>query len=178
VFDRAAILAGVDLAALADDMLGPRRGTQATPSWPCPVPTHAQTGRTPPVTVYSGRSGDQRWACHGCGAGGTAIDLVMAVQGVDVRRALELLTDRAQLVGVPPTVISRSPAGPRAADPASLAALHAYVRDCARRLWRPAGHGVRTWLTETRRVPAEVLARNLVGFDPGPGLQGRPAGVP
>lgn len=178
MFDRAAVLAGVDLAALADDMLGPRRGTQASPSWPCPVPTHAQTGRTPPVTVYFGRTGDQRWACHGCGAGGTAIDLVMAAQRVDVRRALELLADRSQLVGVPPVPVFRGPAAPRHADPESLAALHAYVRECARRLWQPAGRRVRRWLMEARRLPADVLAGNLVGADPGPGVQDRPVGVP
>ena len=178
MFDRAAVLAGVDLAALADDMLGPRGGTQASPSWPCPVSTHAQTGRTPPVTVYSGRSGDQRWACHGCGAGGTAIDLVMAAQRVDVRRALEVLADRVQLGGTPQPGVPRRPTAPSAADPEALAALHSYVSECARRLWRPAGRAVRTWLIEGRRLPAEVLAGNLVGADPGPGLQVRPVGVP
>jgi DNA primase len=59
-----------------------------------------------------------------------------------------------------------------------LAALDAYVKDCARRLWRPSGRAVREYLTEKRRLPADVLAANLVGADPGPGLQARPDGVP
>lgn len=178
MFDRDAVVASVDLAALADDLLGSRRGTARSPTWPCPNPNHAQTGRTPPVSVFTGRRGDQRWACHGCGAGGTAIDLVMATRGVGVHRALELLSGRADLAGPgAPSFPARLPvAAPP--DPEALAALDAYVQECARRLWRPGGRAVRRWLTETRCLPADILAANRIGADPGPGLQPRPDGVP
>lgn len=177
MFDRDAVLAAVDISALADELLGPRGGTQASPSWPCPVSTHAQTGRTPPVSLYLGRRGDQRWACHGCGAGGTAIDMVMAAHGVDVRRALELLAIRSEGPRrlLPAAILRPAPNTP---DPDALRALDEYVGACARRLWRPAGRSVLTWLIECRGVPPEVLEHNLVGADPGPGVQDRPAGVP
>jgi len=43
MYDRDAIIAAVDLAALADELLGERRGAARTPAWPCPNPQHAQT---------------------------------------------------------------------------------------------------------------------------------------
>jgi hypothetical protein len=178
VFDRDGLLANVDLAALADELLGPRRGTQRSGSWPCPISTHAQTGRTPPVTVFSGKRGEQRWTCHGCGAGGTAIDLVMAVQGIGVRPALEFLAAAPAASGPARSIRAfEEPVAPLP-DPRLLADLHAYVMQCARRLWRPSGRAVRAWLTEERLLPPAVLAANLVGSDPGPGLQARPPGVP
>ena len=176
--DRDALLASVDLAALADELLGPRRGAQRSPTWPCPNPAHPQTGRTPPVSVFCDRRGDQRWTCHGCGAGGTAIDLVMAVRHLGVRESLDAL---ASWSGQRPVDISSpdaAPTVPRAVSTGDLEALTRYARDCARRLWRPSGRAVRDWLIGERRLPAEVLAANLVGADPGPGLQWRPDGVP
>lgn len=179
MFDRDALLARVDLAALADELLGPRRGTQRSGSWPCPSATHSQTGRTPPVTVFAGKRGEQRWTCHGCGAGGTAIDLVMAVRGVGVRPAMEFLATGPRADGPSPAVRAFEPTVlPPLPDPELLADLHAYVKECARRLWRPSGRAVRAWLSEERRLPPAVLAANLVGADPGPGLQSRPGGVP
>ena len=89
--DRDAILAAVDLAALADELLGSRRGTARSPTWPCPNAQHAQTGRTPPVTVFRSQQGHERWHCHGCGAGGTAIDLVLATAPLAERvKAVEI----------------------------------------------------------------------------------------
>lgn len=178
MFDRDGLLAKVDLAALADELLGPRRGTQRSGSWPCPNATHAQTGRTPPVTVFAGKRGEQRWTCHGCGAGGTAIDLVMAVRGVGVRPALEFLATGPAASGPRPAVRAFESPVPRLPDPQALADLHAYVAECARRLWLPSGSAVRAWLAEERGLPPAVLAANLVGADPGPGLQSRPGGVP
>jgi DNA primase len=176
--DRDALLASVDLAALADELLGLRRGAQRSPTWACPNPSHPQTGRTPPVSVFLDRRGDQRWACHGCGAGGTAIDLVMAVRHVGVRESLESL---ASWSGQRPVDMSNPgvPAAPaRGPSTGDLESLTRYARDCARRLWQPSGRATREWLIAERRLPAEVLAANLVGADPGPGLQWRPDGVP
>lgn len=36
MYDRDALLAAVDLRALADDLLGHRSGTGRSPMWPCP----------------------------------------------------------------------------------------------------------------------------------------------
>src|SRR5918997_4219396 len=95
MYDRDRLLASVDLELLADEFLGTRKGTHGSGMWACPDPQHAQTGRTPPVSVFRSRRGEQRWRCHGCGAGGTALDLVIAVRGVDVRAAFEFLASRA-----------------------------------------------------------------------------------
>ncbi len=95
MYDRDRILDSVDLASLADEVLGEHHGSDRSPTWPCPNPNHAQTGSTPPVTIFRSNTGDERWHCHGCGAGGTAIDLVMTTQNVDVREALEALAARS-----------------------------------------------------------------------------------
>ena len=182
VFDRDRIIEAVDLAELADELLGPRRGTARSGTWPCPEPTHAQTRRTPPLSVFRTRSGQQRWTCHGCGAGGTAIDLVMATRGGDVRAALEALAARTGAADQAPAPPFRPrPRPTRVApepSPVALAALGRYVARCARRLWDADGTPVRRWLTEERGLPAPVLRANLVGADPGPGRQPRPDGVP
>lgn len=61
MYDRDALLSAVDLAQLADDLLGPRSGSARTPMWRCPNPGHAQTGRTPPLSVFASHRGEQRW---------------------------------------------------------------------------------------------------------------------
>lgn len=180
MLDRDRILDGIDLPALADELLGPRRATGRSATWPCPSPTHAQTGRTPPVTVFRSRAGAERWHCHGCGAGGTAIDLVLATTTLDVRGALESLAQRAGIRDDDgPSLRHRSPRRsappPRIRDPA---ALRAFVEDCERRLWTRDGQAVRRWLTEARRIPQEVLRANRIGADAGRRRQPRPDGMP
>lgn len=86
--DRDQVLAAIDLPALWVELVGPRRQS----GWPCPVPTHAQTGATPPVSIY--RDG-KRWCCHGRGAGGTAIDLLVIARGLSVGEAFAELRRRA-----------------------------------------------------------------------------------
>ncbi len=184
-FDRAAILEATDLGALADELLGPRRGTQRSATWPCPSPGHAQTGRTPPVGIFRTRSGEEAWHCHGCGIGGSAVDLVMVARGVTVRDALEELARRVGRIigpGDGPAVASTraerarsTPPVQGVADPEGLAA---FVDECAERLWRPEGYPVLRWLTRTRGLPEEVLGRNRIGADPGRGSQARPEGMP
>lgn len=182
MYDRDGILAAVDLPALADELLGARRGARV-PTWPCPSETHAQTGRTPPVTVFTTRRGEQRWTCHGCGESGTAIDLVMAAHHIDVKSALEWLAART---GVTPCrdAASRSrsvrpprPAvepPPRPPDPA----IDGYVAACESALWSRHGEPARRWLTEVRVLPPDLLRAHRVGFDPGPRHVSRPDGVP
>jgi DNA primase len=181
VHDRDRILEVTDLAALADEVLGPRTGTARSPTWPCPNPNHAQTGRTPPLTVFRARNGTQRWHCHGCGAGGTAIDLLVATTTLDVRGAIEALARRSGARDQPPVrpATRRAPARPpverRVSDPAGL---DAFVEDCARRLWVPQGRAVLRWLTQTRCIPGDVLRANRIGADPGRRHQARPPGMP
>jgi len=180
MYDRDAIIAAVDLRALADEMLGPHSGGERTPTWPCPNPQHAQTGRTPPVNVFTSHRGEQRWRCHGCGEGGTAIDLVIVCRGVDAREAIEQLAGRVghipcQLDWEPPQRARLEPGPVRGCrDPDGLAA---YVESCARTLWRPEGLAVRSWLIEERGLPEAVLRANQVGADLGPRRQPRPDGM-
>src|SRR5207249_4884440 len=94
-YDRDEILARVDLPALCEETLGPPKGRGRSATWPCPAPRHGtQTGKTPPVSIFTTRYGEQRWRCHACGAGGTAIDLVMVTQGLGFRDAIEVLAQR------------------------------------------------------------------------------------
>lgn len=176
MFERDRILAAVDLTVLADELLGARKGAQASASWPCPNPQHPQTGRTPPVSVFRSRRGEQRWRCHGCGDGGSAIDLVVAVTGCDVRDAFETLARRVGAQPEAPTY--PAPVRARALTAHDAQGLAAYVRDCSERLWRRDGRAVRAWLMGERGLPAPVLRANPVGADPGPNRQPRPAGVP
>jgi DNA primase len=190
MWDRDALLAAVELTELADDLLGPHSGTARSPCWPCPSAEHPQTGRTPPVTVFTARSGEQRWHCHGCGNHGTAVDMVMQVRGVDVRTALDELARRARIPahdlrrpreigGGRPTRRTRAPTSPvQPLVPRPVPALDAYVAESADALWTPRAEPVRRWLTEVRRLPGEVLRANRVGADLGAGRQNRPDGVP
>lgn len=187
--DRDALLARVDLAALADELLGPR-ARPAVRMWRCPNPDHQQTGRTPPLSVFTARTGHQRWHCHGCGAGGTAIDLLLATgHAHDVRDAFDWLADRTGLspesvapyqrprrvrpVAVPPT-----PAPDRAVDPAVVDELDDYATSCVDHLHSQAGRPVLAWLTERRAIPPDVIEAAGIGADPGPRHLPRPDGVP
>lgn len=181
MYDRDALIAATDLRALADELLGPHAGGERTPTWRCPNPQHAQTGRTPPVNGFASRRGEPRWRCHGCGEGGTAIDLVMICRGVGPREALDELARRAgQLPETPNwepvqrTCRERPLAEPRSVD---TEALRAYVDACAETLWTPSGRSIRRWLTDERGLPERVLKVNKIGADLGPRRQARPEGM-
>jgi DNA primase len=150
--------------------------------WPCPNLQHTQTGRTPPVSIFTSHGGEQRWRCHGCGDGGTAIDLVLACRGSSPREAMTHLAERAghreqpedwRPISRPARVRSFPPAGCR--DPEGL---DRYVNECAERLWKPEGRAMRHWLTDTRGLPRDILAVNRIGADLGPRVQPRPGGMP
>jgi len=192
IYDRDATMAAVDhdtMVGLADELLGAHRGSPRSPSWPCPNPDHVQSGRTPPVTVFTDRFGEQRWKCHSCGVGGTAVDLLVEARGMTVREALG---DLAHRTGTPPLAPGQRPhrrpkeprpplARPEPINPFHsrvVPALDRYVNDCATALWRPEGAAVRRWLTRTRALPEQTLRANKIGVDLGPSLQQRPDGVP
>lgn len=172
--DRSAIVAGTDLRQLADELLGGHKG-ERNPTWRCPNPNHAQTGRTPPVSIFNGHRGEQRWRCHGCGMGGTAIDLVCVARPTNVLGALVYLSDRQRSGSLVASDWQSEQQPPARPDPAGFAA---YVDDCARRLWRPEGRAVLHWLTHDRGLDPETLAANGIGADPGPRTQRRPQGIP
>jgi DNA primase len=92
--ERDDLLGRVDLAAMFVD-LGLPQGRNR--QWPCPSPSHAQTGATPPVSISRPNAYDV-WCCHGCGAGGTAVDLLAMAKGLDTAEAFTVLR---QIAGVP-----------------------------------------------------------------------------
>lgn len=185
-FDRDDVLAKVDLTAPADTLLGPRHAR--TRSWRCPNPSHSQTGRTPPVSIFVDRRGQQRWHCFGCGEGGTAIDLTLrAGRARDFRDALEWLADQAHVSPSPDDRgDGRGPGrGVAAQLPASTApdlearrALLRYAKACFEHLRSDAGREVRRWLVEARALPMAVLDHGGVGADPGSWNLPRPDGIP
>lgn len=88
--ERADLLGRIDLEALFLE-LGMTQGRNR--QWTCPVPTHAQTGATPPVSITNGND-YARWNCHGCHTGGTAVDLVKHRHGMDTAEAFAWLRER------------------------------------------------------------------------------------
>lgn len=181
-YDRNDVLERTDLAALADELLDGHVGTGRSAMWRCPMPTHGQTGKTPPVNIFVGRTGQQRWHCHGCGAGGTAIDLVQVIHGFDFKSALEVLGQRVQA----PTTARHAPrARPQASSlrpqgrsgPMSDDAM-TYIAACEQRLWSSKGKPVRQYLMNERGLSEEVLRSNRVGADPGPRFLPRAKGLP
>lgn len=183
-YDRDLLLDRTDLRALADELLGEHKGRGAHATWPCPVPTHGhQTGRTPPVSIFTDRGGIERWHCHACGAGGTAIDLVMVTERLRVRDALDVLARRAG-VDASSEIQARPRARPPRIEPAAVPAVRPgsaelinYVEACQRHLWSPAGERWRNWLAD-RRLSEAVLRQNCVGADPGPRRLQRARGLP
>lgn len=177
-WDRAELLARVDLAALLTEFLGPPRRQGRTPYWPCPAPAHGgQTGKTPPVTIRA-REGIPRWHCHSCGEGGTAVDLVMHVHQRETGEAFRFLRER--LLGADPPVSPLPAASARQEPPEAPldpSALAAYVNRCRELLWTGMGGPAITMLNRRGLRPA-VLRVNGVGYDPGPALVPRPTGLP
>ena len=185
-YDRDDVLARIDLRDLADRLLGPRH--PRTRTWRCPNHGHAQTGRTPPVSIFTDRRAHQRWHCHGCGHGGTAIDLVLSAGPArDFTEALTWLAHRANVTPTHewrPRRVTRSAAvgfrlvhSPGPSD-RTTQALGRHIAACHEHLHGPDGRDVLLWLTETRRLPLGVIDHVGVGADPGPSHLPRPTGVP
>jgi hypothetical protein len=176
--DRDAILARVDLEALADALLGERGHNRM---WSCPNPAHSQTGRSPPLNVFVGEDGTQRWHCFGCGDGGTAIDLLLRTrEAASEGEAFEWLARAANVAASGPTRRSaRSAVRPaRASSEWCSLDLESYVEFCHRWLYTSEARGPKIWLTERRAIPDEVIRAARVGFDPGPQRLARPDGIP
>jgi DNA primase len=130
--DREELLERVDLMALFAE-----RGLVRKPGsgWPCPNPAHAQSGATPPVSigVVDGR---QLWNCHGCGAGGSAVDLLVLLDGATQAEAFTMLRERVGVASPRPTPAPRPTPIADASRPFddAGATLTAFLE---RRGWRP-----------------------------------------
>jgi hypothetical protein len=104
--DRDDVLGRLDLAQLFED-LGLHRGKNK--QYPCPNPSHHQTGQTPPVSI--GHDGGRDvWYCFPCEIGGSAVDLLTVARGVSVADAFDTLR---QLVGLPKVTRTGPPPAPR-----------------------------------------------------------------
>ncbi len=181
-YDRNEVLARTDLGELADQLIGPHKGHGAGATWPCPEPGHGeQSGKTPPVSTFRTTYGDERWRCHSCGAGGTAIDLVMTTQGVRFPEAIELLARRAGVGAVDqaaPALRTAHIQRPEPVVPAEPSPeVERFVAGAEAHLWSDDGQAAQRWLGE-RGLGEEVLRANRVGADPGPADLDRPRGLP
>lgn len=182
-YDRDEILARIDLAQLADELLGGHVGRGRSAKWPSPVPGHPQTGKSPPMSVFATRAGVQRWTCFSTGSSGTAIDLVMLRCNCNARDAIAWLAARA---GVRPRDrdLPAPAAHPTRTPPTSTTnvrvrgRVEAYVAECERRLSRPDARDALEWLVHERGFHEDVLRANRVGYDPGPEGFARPSGLP
>ncbi len=154
--DRDELLAAVDLGELLEELAGiERRGHE----FPCPMPTHEQTGRTPPVSLKSDGRGYELWHCHACGVGGTAIDAVMCADGLSAREAIAQLDKRSGQHRRPRSsrqVNRRPPAAPSPAPPGE---------DELERLRRAMTPDVEARLQALRGWSPEALRSLSVGYD-------------
>ena len=169
-----AILDRIDLEAVADELCGPRRGHGSRARWPSPVPGHPQTGKTPPMSIFTDRRGRQRWTCWATGTSGTAIDLVSVNRRMDISSSITWLADRSGRV---PEPVRRTPRPTAPKRTGASAALRDYVHACVAELYKPSGEGARRWL-ERRCLNPDVLELNDVGLDPGPNELRRARGLP
>jgi hypothetical protein len=116
--DRLDLFGRVDLTAefLAAGMTQGRNR-----QWSCPNPQHAQTGATPPVSI-GGPNGDHLWKCHGCGVGGSVVDLYRLVRGIGTAEAFALVREKVGTPGYrpPPPRPTVQPVAPPDADSGRL----------------------------------------------------------
>ena len=167
------VLARTDLAGLLTELTGQPVGSGPRARWHCCASDHPD--HDPSVTMFVDRTGTERWRCWSGGHGGTAIDAVIAAHATTVADAFDYLRHRAGLPATTQTIVRTTPRV-SVARPFSDEARR-YALDCADRLWTPAGARAREWLHQ-RGLPDNVLAANVVGYDPGLARQPRADGLP
>lgn len=128
----------VDLIALATELLGPPKGRGRSAKWPSPVPGHAQTGATPPMGIFVGNDGRQRWKCFATGESGDAIDLVRIAEQVDFQTAYKRIKSRGGISTVGPTRALPPPITGAPRVVARPTELEQFVHDCGAAL--SSGH--------------------------------------
>lgn len=167
--DRNALLGTVDLDQMLEDLAQDRGLERRGRQFPCPSLDHQQSGRTPPASTAVAPEGYGVWHCHGCGAGGTAVDaLIASGRARDLAEAFREL--EAGFLGRAVSRrdgVSRAPATPTAQQiEEARPDLDEYVGSCAGRLWTPAGADARNWLSGRGLAEREIQAHRL-GLDPG-----------
>jgi DNA primase len=182
--DRDEVLERTDLAELATEICGPPRGAGAGRRWHCPNPNHPD--EHPSMGLYRRARGHQRWKCHACGEGGTAVDMLMISTGMGPGPALRELARAAGFhvdpIGAPQPARPKRPS-PQTRQSASSPdrepdpAVEEFVARAAALLWQPIAQGARQHL-HARGLTDPVLHSNRVGFDPGPDHLPRPDGLP
>ncbi len=188
-YQRDEVLARTDLAQLATEICGPPAGHGRSAKWHCPNPDHPDSH--PSMTVFAGQRAE-RWKCHACGEGGTAIDLWMISQHTSVGDAITALGERCGAPASPragdapprlkhllttpaPTPTDRTT--PRVDTGGFDVRVETYVAAAADLLWSHRGEGALQWLHQ-RGFADPVLRANRVGYDPGPRALRRPKGLP
>ena len=172
------ILAETDLPALADQLVGGRRGNGTSAKWPSPVPGQQGTGDTPPMGIFIGRDGTQRWKDFSTGQGGTAIDLIKTVQAVDTKTAIETLARNAGIQPEPAkqTAPTRHTAGNRPAIDGTPR-ITQWVQETNAQLALPKARLAHRWLAE-HGIDLNHAIENSVGYDPGSARLKRGDGLP
>jgi hypothetical protein len=104
----------------------------------CPIPDHHQRGRDAPASVFVSDEGIERWWCHSCHEGGTAIDFVLlAGFAENYHEALDVLRDQEPSRAPRERTATRPPEDPNRRRP-----VRAGWRECERwangRGWKPA----------------------------------------
>lgn len=108
----------------------------------CPSAEHAQTGSTPPVSLSLGVV-PQLWHCHGCGEGGTAVDVLRVALRLDRRQAWLATIRLAGLPvddwpGAPTRIWLAPPSAPTRFEPLdAVKAAPLLDRFLAERKWSP-----------------------------------------
>lgn len=177
--DLDAILARTDLAQLADELVGGRKGNGPSAKWPSPVPGHPQTGQSPPMGIYTDRHGIQRWKDFATGNSGTAIDLYMTVNNVDTKSAIEYLASRTNVQPTAPThsiPTGNHRAGDRPATDGTPRLLQ-WVEETNALLSHPKARLAHKWL-ESHGIDLEHAIDNQLGYDPGAPRLRRGDGLP
>ena len=133
------ILSRIDLVELLGSLTQlPVRVRGSRGQSACPSSTHAQTGATPPVSIDLARG---LWCCHGCGAGGTAVDALMVAGGLDRAGAMNAARSLAGLavddwpLPSPPPRLTAPTRPPLALTPLDNAATR-LAEYAASRRWR------------------------------------------
>jgi DNA primase len=171
----------IDLSALAADLMGPPAGRRGERSegrlwWLCPL----HDDRNPSLCVDPAKGA---WRCYGCGASGSAADLVMGVNRVAFGEAVRWLDEWAG--GSPPpsrsirpqAVARKAPERPEA-RPSGLpeADARVLVAEAADRLWRPEGAEALDYL-RGRGLADETIRGAGLGWTPGANIPKRDGGT-
>lgn len=175
------LLAQTDLPALADELIGGRKGSGRTAKWPSPVPGQQGTGDSPPMGIFTGRDGTQRWKDFSTGEGGTAIDLLKTVRGLSTKDALAELARRTNTPEIDepnqrPIVRQSDQVGERPTTDGTPR-INQYLEETNQRLDHPRARLAHRWL-ESHGITFEHAISSGVGYDPGQRALARPDWLP